>query len=672
MKLAHVEVCGFRGYRDKVRFDFSPSFTVIDGRNGAGKSTIFDAVEFALTGTISKYLEAKSAGESVADYIWWTGNHGKASDRYVDVGFTDENKTFVVRRTPIETELQGFEEVKSRLVDTALTPNEPIHQLCNSTIIRDEHIARMSLDMKEGDRFALLRNALGAINSQDWIDRGKALQKAAAEKTQTLEGKLDRAKQGRVSAMQQLDQARAAIPRSSLIGDATQRLQELTGRNASTDQMPDLARNLISELASQMDKIGVIKAKFSQAQQSRQLLPELAARITDAKTKVENLIKNLEKAKAQSADIVSSTILNQQAKDISELARLGREIGRHNDGCPLCGTNMGQERFEQGLAAAITLAKRLDSQSVAKAEIEQNVIEIDGELSKARTSLEIATSEHESANSIVKDFEDEVTEFGIDDVSIASLDALDTALKLKREAVERDLRIVDTFSLNQSVSRARQREDQASQEIAILETKLGQARLGEQRTKALFDASRRAAAETLDLRLQRVLPLMAELYKRLRPHPIWEDIEYKLRGDVQRFLRLQVGEEVNPQFVFSSGQRRATGLAFLLSVNLSIAWSRWKSVLLDDPVQHVDDFRTVHLAEVLGHLCDADRQIICAVEDSALADLICRRLPATNRNPGKRITLGTDQEGSLSIVASKVVKPMENRVLVLPEQSKIA
>jgi len=35
--------------------------------------------------------------------------------------------------------------------------------------------------------------------------------------------------------------------------------------------------------------------------------------------------------------------------------------------------------------------------------------------------------------------------------------------------------------------------------------------------------------------------------------------------------RLKVDGDVNPQFVFSSGQRRATGLAFLLSVNLSIA-----------------------------------------------------------------------------------------------------
>jgi chromosome segregation protein len=51
MKLVHVEASGFRGYRKPVRIDFASGFTIVDGRNGVGKSTIFDAVEFALTGS---------------------------------------------------------------------------------------------------------------------------------------------------------------------------------------------------------------------------------------------------------------------------------------------------------------------------------------------------------------------------------------------------------------------------------------------------------------------------------------------------------------------------------------------------------------------------------------------------------------------------------------------
>ena len=162
---------------------------------------------------------------------------------------------------------------------------------------------------------------------------------------------------------------------------------------------------------------------------------------------------------------------------------------------------------------------------------------------------------------------------------------------------------------------------------------------------------------------------MSELYRRLRPHPVWSDIEYSIRGDVRRFMKLQVGNDLNPQFLFSSGQRRATGLAFLLSVNLSLAWSRWRTILLDDPVQHVDDFRAIQLAELLAQLVSGGRQIVCAVEDAALADLLARRLPVDRPGAAKRITLGPDIDGALTKQDERSLVPLPmNSLVVASEQ----
>ena len=81
MRLSFVEISGFRGYRSPVRIDFAEDFTIIDGRNGVGKSTIFDAIEFVLTGDLSKYRESKALQESISDYIWWVGDgKNQASD----------------------------------------------------------------------------------------------------------------------------------------------------------------------------------------------------------------------------------------------------------------------------------------------------------------------------------------------------------------------------------------------------------------------------------------------------------------------------------------------------------------------------------------------------------------------------------------------------------------
>src|SRR5580658_9405990 len=100
MKLAYVDISGFRGYQKRVFFEFADGFTIIDGRNGVGKSTIFDAIEFALTGTISKYLDARASGESVSDYVWWTGDAPGSPQRYVEVGFSDGDSIQSITRTP--------------------------------------------------------------------------------------------------------------------------------------------------------------------------------------------------------------------------------------------------------------------------------------------------------------------------------------------------------------------------------------------------------------------------------------------------------------------------------------------------------------------------------------------------------------------------------------------
>ena len=60
----------------------------------------------------------------------------------------------------------------------------------------------------------------------------------------------------------------------------------------------------------------------------------------------------------------------------------------------------------------------------------------------------------------------------------------------------------------------------------------------------------------------------------------------------------------------------AAGLAFLLAVHLSRPWCAWQSLLLDDPVQHIDDYRALNLVEVLTAIRRTGRQVIVAVEDS--------------------------------------------------------
>ncbi len=153
MRLAYLDLCGFRGFRKQLRIDFAAGFTVISGRNGVGKSTLCDAIEFAVTGRIDKYEVEKAAKETLVDYVWWRGK-GKPASHYVSICFEDEHGVpTVLTRTREGGANLSPGEIEALLCVGASRPDLPLEQTCRTSIIRDEWIAASSLDLTEGSAF---------------------------------------------------------------------------------------------------------------------------------------------------------------------------------------------------------------------------------------------------------------------------------------------------------------------------------------------------------------------------------------------------------------------------------------------------------------------------------------------------------------------------------------
>lgn len=200
--------------------------------------------------------------------------------------------------------------------------------------------------------------------------------------------------------------------------------------------------------------------------------------------------------------------------------------------------------------------------------------------------------------------------------------------------------------------------------VANIENQIAKVKHAKHKASESISVVRRVSGEVVDERLAELSPLMSELYLRLRPHVDWRQIGYYIRGDVRRFLSFEVGSGLNPSFIFSSGQSRAAGLAFLLAVHLSRAWCLLKTLILDDPVQHVDDYRALHLSEVLSAIRLLDRQIICTVEDESLAGLLCRRLRSTAIGDGAVVNMAYNSEDGVHISAIRMIHPISAKVLL--------
>ena len=250
MILSHIDLSGFRGFKHPVRIEFSPAYTVIDGRNGSGKSTICDAVEFALTGTISKYLDATSARETVTDYIWWCGDTDDKVDRYVEVGFRNGSAVHCIRRTPYGSSDAEVSTILDKLVDVEAAPPGALQQVCNATIIRDEHIVRLSLDLKDVDRYSLLREAIGASDADEWIRRSSTLLSAASDRLKSTTRELETMRADMRSSVNELDRVRTQLSESTAFESAVSALQELLKSTAPIEEISNVGRRRLAEIGS--------------------------------------------------------------------------------------------------------------------------------------------------------------------------------------------------------------------------------------------------------------------------------------------------------------------------------------------------------------------------------------------------------------------------------------
>ena len=117
--------------------------------------------------------------------------------------------------------------------------------------------------------------------------------------------------------------------------------------------------------------------------------------------------------------------------------------------------------------------------------------------------------------------------------------------------------------------------------------------------------------------------------------------------------------EIDPVLVHSEGQMAALAVSMLCAASLTFPWSRWKALVLDDPLQHNDSIHAAAFADLMGNLVSAEGyQILLSTHDVAQAEFLqrkfrSRRIPCTTLN-----LLGLGKDGvEWSIQSSSSISP---------------
>jgi hypothetical protein len=173
-----------------------------------------------------------------------------------------------------------------------------------------------------------------------------------------------------------------------------------------------------------------------------------------------------------------------------------------------------------------------------------------------------------------------------------------------------------------------------------------------QRLQSLADHAVTARVEVTERRVKAMQPLVANIFQRLDPHPAFKTIEFELdtyyrRGTTSPLVR-DVVEDVSadPLVVFSTSQANIVALSYFIAMSLSAGQRGLPFLLLDDPVQSMDDVNVLGFADLCRHL-QSRRQLIVSTHERRFAGLLERKLaPRTPDASTKLIRFaGWDRSG---------------------------
>ncbi|MBC7535585.1 MAG: AAA family ATPase, partial [Ferruginibacter sp.] len=138
MKINKVRIRNFKVFKDFL-VDFSSSDTIVfDGPNGFGKTTIYDAIELALTGNIRRYDAMKrdllDGRQTYTENPFFYENAAKEESISIQIQFTSNEKIFILERIAQSDLIGGLIDFKIYKLYSKTKFDD-----AERTLIEDEH-----------------------------------------------------------------------------------------------------------------------------------------------------------------------------------------------------------------------------------------------------------------------------------------------------------------------------------------------------------------------------------------------------------------------------------------------------------------------------------------------------------------------------------------------------
>lgn len=671
MRLSSATITGFRGFAQSQTFDLSADVVLIHGPNGTGKTSLFDAVLWAISGTLERL---KASPDAVVS------KYSEFGEARVELGLLDNSgSSLVLRRRQvlggaastlvIET---GDEMITGPAADVAmmryLYPDgsssvDPLksldRSLTRSVYLQQDDVTSFITDDDERERFAIVGEIVGAGRIGELVGALERERNAwTRSTTRVRDDVLGPLRMRRDQLVAQISSAAGQVSDGDELRNQWQdwfaRAMQLNKSASTGDQGGSPAARIVDALVLLAETARGHEIRRGRLEELRGLLDsvppvvhgrtESEAKLADADAEVAARSADVERARAAEAEARDQLVRSSTAVD--ELAAMAQLALRHLDGnCPVC----GQEHIRSATEARLN---EVIAQSRAA------VAEPDRGLGVALDALRIAESARVSAQTALADIAraeraraaalsavaSEVAELDLGssrepDILLASI-AKQIAMLTQAIA---DLQVHRRLGEGLAAAFGRLAEAERAAELASVLPELDaeiaevsaqlrrRAEVGE-KTRLLHEALRELSESLVLDELDNIEPLLRSIYASVDPHPSFKipKLLAEMKGGRGR-MWTELEDEVAsvngsvPGHVLSSSQLNVLAVVTFMAMNLSAGLLPLDLAALDDPLQSLDNVNLLGLADLLRRT-RSSRQLMVSTHDDRLAGLLQRKL----------------------------------------------
>jgi len=630
MKVEKISIGGFRAFNEPYEFFFDEKLTVILGPNGTGKTSLCDAIEWALLGKLPQY---ESVEATLEDTIINRNNLKREAKVTISLN-NGKSKTIIERSVRSKKVWKPTRLAKLKVLEGEKI--EIIPDTFLTTVYLRQEALREFIQTKPEKRGPVLSSLLGIEfivalekgikEAEDLIKKDKDTLKNSIDDRR---GELDKYKDEysslnslKTSAKEKWNLSKKELEGqlkfSSIILKAKNIFEKLENiGNIIGLKMPITFKEDLPTVRSFLEKLVSIRTEWkSKISTELSQFEEVRRKIEELKQKIEKCDENAINQDIQTIQTkIKSKERELEEKDsYSKVLISGKEyfqLVTPNE-CPLCESRIDPSST---LNRITTKVKELEE----KKEIEtlyEEIRELKQEENKLKQELDNLHSWKKEKEELEKKFDQERFE-KLKNV-LSDYEALEKEVSMLTE-------LYNIFKKEQELTQRRPHLP-SKDDIKNDEVKLENLTHFYELIGTLSEHFGSVSPSFIQQRIESLNPTISEYATILAPHPTFSKISitYDERGYWLQGVS-EKDEKTYVQTLFSTAQLNEAAVLILLAMAKK-APHNLEFVILDDPSQSLDSDGKRRLAELLAK-ASQDKQIIVSTMDTEFANYIKSSYP---------------------------------------------